>query len=385
MDRSARDSVRLTDQSLGHLLKKLDDGKVSEVARNARRSQRYQFRMRAIVEFVTGKESSVEAVPCRNLSRDGISFLTGRFVYPGTLCRIRLVSEFNQSNIVEAKVIRCRYISGTAGVHEVGAVFSDPVDIGLYHRGANSVRALLVTDDRTSSGLIAGQLTRHGAETTIADSPEAGISAALSGAFELVVLDHDSPTLNSCEVIEQLRARGYVRPLASLSINPSDAAAPKCPSATKDVEPQGGEKGECRQCGACMRVSLMGPSLGKLIESLHCEPVISSLASSPETASLINSFVFSLQERVAAIERACAAKKMDDVRALITRLGAFAGACGFEPIVDAAEALVAEVNEAEGLSSTGREKLTLLVQRCLAARPLTLIDETVAIPPRRSP
>jgi DNA-binding response OmpR family regulator len=68
-------------------------------------------------------------------------------------------------------------------------------------------RILVVDDDLDLCELLAKYLRREGFEFEMVHNGEAGVSAALSGAFSLIILDVMLPNMNGFEVLSQIRTR----------------------------------------------------------------------------------------------------------------------------------------------------------------------------------
>jgi hypothetical protein len=62
----------------------------------------------------------------RNLSRSGLGFLHGNFIYTGTRCVVMLLTRRGVSTPCTARVVRCRHIQGK--VHGLGIKFDRPLD-----------------------------------------------------------------------------------------------------------------------------------------------------------------------------------------------------------------------------------------------------------------
>lgn len=358
MNNSPRTSLRLDEKAVEAILRRLERESAASSTMSARRSQRYEFHGRVVVELVQSEESIVEAVYCRNLSRDGMSFLVGRFVYENTPCRVRLVSEYNHSHVVEGHVARCRYIPGTPSVHEIGVQFSAPIDVALFSRNASSVRVLVVDNDDFQKNLLRDILGKNGAEALFAESAAQAVDLALSNPFDLVVVSFDSPELNGCSIVRALREKGYVRPISSFS---------------SLLDAQIREKCAADKCESCQPIELSRPKLVDLVNSIKSEPVLSTMANDREAATLINQFVFSIQDRITELEKAFLTKDLIKSVALLRRLTMFSQGCGFDTIADSATELGKLMTTQEAFDQN-RDRLNRLVRLCLAARPASQSD-----------
>ncbi|MFO0839546.1 MAG: PilZ domain-containing protein [Phycisphaerae bacterium] len=354
-------TLRIDQAAVARILEQLDKLAGSSPLRTGRRSQRYDYRVSAVVSFPQIEGASREAVPCRNISRDGIGFLLGRFVYPGTTCQIHLVSEYNHGHSVEGVVRRCRYLSGTAGVHEVGVQFAKPIDIAMFHRGAASLRVLLVDSDATQRALFEKTLAANNAEVVLVSSAEQAVNKALRSPFDLVLMNMDDANLKSCDVVKLLREKGYVRPISAITARGEEDLEAQC---------------NARKCQHCRPVMLDRKALPALITQLKNEPITSSLAGNAEVAPMINEFVFGLQRWVGDLETAFGAKEFEKLTGQLRRMAVFAEGCGFDIIADATENLAKAIAQRDE-PAKAQEQLNALVRFCLAARPASAVDPDV--------
>ena len=80
---------------------------------------------------------------------------------------------------------------------------------------------LIVEDESRIASFIAKGLRAEGHQTSTVGDGGAGLDLALSGSFDLVVLDIGLPTLDGFEVLEQLRAQGSRVPVIVLTARDS--------------------------------------------------------------------------------------------------------------------------------------------------------------------
>jgi hypothetical protein len=66
----------------------------------------------------------------RNISREGMSFLHGGFVYPKSICTLSLMDLSGQTVQVPGRVIRCQHVRGH--VHEIGVHFEQPIPLAQF-------------------------------------------------------------------------------------------------------------------------------------------------------------------------------------------------------------------------------------------------------------
>jgi DNA-binding response OmpR family regulator len=82
-------------------------------------------------------------------------------------------------------------------------------------------RILIVEDETRISSFLAKGLGADGHSTTIADNGVEGLDHALSGDFDLMVLDIGLPRLDGFEVLDQLRSQGSRMPVIILTARDS--------------------------------------------------------------------------------------------------------------------------------------------------------------------
>ncbi len=76
---------------------------------------------------------------------------------------------------------------------------------------------LLIEDDTLVSGEICAALRARGYEVTCEDQGAAGIEAACSGHYDLVITDRMLPQLDGLDIVRAMRARGSKTPVIVLS------------------------------------------------------------------------------------------------------------------------------------------------------------------------
>ena len=122
--------------AIRNFLDQLDESAVADTAADARVSDRCQYRALPITVDVAqmGADWVRYEVPPRNLSRGGVAFLLGHYVYSGTVCRVHLRDHQNQEHVIEGVVVRCRYLESSGTLHEVGVQFSEQIETEAFSR-----------------------------------------------------------------------------------------------------------------------------------------------------------------------------------------------------------------------------------------------------------
>jgi len=352
-----RTDTRVIRKNTGEIrdaLNQLDERAAHSSADNHRRAERYTYRVDSlVVEFPQANEGSVRhTVPSRNISRDGVAFLLGNFVYPGTACQIHLVN-VNQNQVVAAgKVVRCRYLEGSANLYEVGVRLDRPIDPALFHRGAAKIRMLVADNDPAMHRLISYFLKTENVELTFAESGHQVVELANLAFFDLILLDMELPEPDGLQVAQDLRAAGYLRPIIAMTARSSPDARDRCTASG---------------CTVCFAKPITRDTLLQLVHSHIEEPLISSLADDPEMAGLINDFVKELPTKVRQLHDAHKAKDLATLERCARTVKGEAGAFGFERITEAATSLEAATAKPDDVDAL-RERLEQLVRLCGAAR-----------------
>lgn len=83
------------------------------------------------------------------------------------------------------------------------------------------MRILLIEDDSSLSGALAAILENNDYQVEVANDGLEGLSRALNGGFDAIVLDIMLPGMNGFEVLSEIRARGVATPVMLLTARDS--------------------------------------------------------------------------------------------------------------------------------------------------------------------
>ncbi|MFN7149556.1 MAG: response regulator, partial [Microthrixaceae bacterium] len=78
-------------------------------------------------------------------------------------------------------------------------------------------RILIVEDEAKIASFVAKGLRADGNQTTVCGDGREGLDHALSGEFDLMVLDIGLPSLDGYDVLDQLRSHGSRMPVIVLT------------------------------------------------------------------------------------------------------------------------------------------------------------------------
>lgn len=336
------------------LLDRLDAEPATAVGASRRATERYAYRGRTLqVEFLDSPVKTVYSVPARNLSRTGAAFLMGRFIYPGAVVSVRLVSEYQHEQVVRATVVRCQYLRGSGSVYDVGLRFEKPIDMALFHRAATRVRVLLVDDDELQNRIACHFLKKRNADVVPAFDVAQALELAGATPFDLILIDMDVAGADGLAMVRELRSRGYSRPIvATPSIDSPEV------------------RQHCLEAG-CTDVALkpLEPAtVDQLVAAIKTEPVVSRLANDPEMAPMIDEFVNDVTNAVAELESAIAGADLAQLEARTRVLRERAGCCGFESIADTTRELETALKQGLEVGEL-RRRLHAVTRLAYAARP----------------
>ncbi|MGE0479860.1 MAG: response regulator [Phycisphaerae bacterium] len=353
MEDVVRRELRMDAREIDALMQRLDAELTRGGASDKRRNERYATKGRSVtVEFLTPGERVAHHVPVRNLSRTGLAFLLGQFVYNGTPCRVRLVSEFNREFALGAKIVRCRYLKGTRSVHEVAAHFDEPIVLEMFERRAARVAVLVAENEPMQRSILTTFLKKNGADTTIVADSQAALDAVSAQSFDLLLVNAQLPAPSGLAVPRALRERGVFLPVVALSethdadIRRSCIAAGCVDFLVKPVTPE---------------------AVARLIDRMRAQPLYSTLVNDVGMRELIDEFVGSVLKAVRELEQAYAAQDLAQLALVSRTLRTNAGSLGFDVIATACAGL--EQSLAGGVDASAvADRLNALALLCCRVR-----------------
>ena len=265
-----------------------------------------------------------------------------------------------------------------AGIPETGIVpAADAVEEKLQ------CTVLLAEDGKDNQLLITTLLEKAGALVTVAENGrvalEKAMAATLSGdPFDVILMDMQMPEMDGYAATNELRQRGYTRPIVALTAHAMAGDRERCLNAgctdymTKPVN-RPTLIGNVRKHAAAAgpkRVPLANsnpPSRRRAISApppSSQQPIISEFAEDPDIAPLVQSFVVGLKEQCARLEAAVASDDRESVRRIAHQLKGAGGGYGFPSLTDTAKVLEAAAKNDDSL----REPLLAVTDICRRAR-----------------
>ena len=132
------DTLRLSHAELRSILDRLDRAAGGAPSPEARRCDRYRYNVREGLVLQVGGATADFLVHPRRLSAEGVNFLHGSFLYPGTTGALTLRTTDGEQVLAAGKVIHCRCVHGR--IHEVSLLFSRPIEVENFVAASETQR-----------------------------------------------------------------------------------------------------------------------------------------------------------------------------------------------------------------------------------------------------
>ena len=285
----------------------------------------------------------------RNLSRRGIAFLHGRFVYPDYRCNVTLRTLDGEQMMVEGTIVRCDHLGGT--IHEVAAKFTAPIDLTLFakmmpaelaahteeydrdvangeiEQGPLELGTILILDSyRADRKLCRALLEQEGYLCHEAANPQDAMSLAQADDLDMAIVDVCCRMPYGLEVIGQLRGGYMPRPILAISADDDEAtreAALGAGAAVFLAKPLHIETFK-------EQVNLLLGNHGHQGDTF--EPIFSSLGQDEKLKPLLREFVNEIRETVSTIKSAQRVQDLDYLRLVCRQLKGAGGSYGYDDI-----------------------------------------------------
>jgi CheY-like chemotaxis protein len=216
----ARRTLRMDRVTIRSWLDRMDKNVRPPTALSLRRSERFEYRPEElIVELAQPGEAAISyAVAARNVSREGLGFLIGKLVYPGTRCRVTLPSPYGDETQVTGRVARCRYLVGSGSLYEVGMMFDRPIDVTMFAPHARQLHVLLVDAEAASHELFTGFLQAMHVDLACVALAEQALTTIVAGGVDLALIDLESVDFDGFDLTRHIRRAGYVGPVVGMAV-----------------------------------------------------------------------------------------------------------------------------------------------------------------------
>lgn len=354
MDHSEPRKIRKSLEELHAYLDALDRQAVSAADRNARQAERHRYRVfmtRVELESQQGG-MQVHQVPTRNLSRLGVSFLIGHYVYPGTASRIELRTVAETTQPVTGRIVHCRYLTGSGTVYEVGVRFGVPIEMALFQPEAKMTKVLLIAEDPVALRHFQNLLKGRDVEITYVDGGELAVAALEESGFDAVLLDLSSENGSGEAIARRVREAGYHGTLIGYATEVS-----------ADVRGRAFEAG----CTQVAPATVTRDVLMRMLTEPRAEPA-SGPGEGEELLPAIDAFVGELSAHMETLSTALETSNFDTLARAARLLKGQAGTLGLPVITEVAARIEASIQSQASVDEL-RGQLDELGRACAAAQP----------------
>ncbi|TCV85908.1 ATP-binding protein [Sulfurirhabdus autotrophica] len=197
---------------------------------------------------------------------------------------------------------------------------------------------LLAEDNPDNQRLVSMYIKRTGANHTIADHGLDAVHKALSGKFDLILMDMQMPVMDGVKATEVLREKGYTGPIVALTANAMQEDKDRCIAAG---------------CNDFLTKPLNLEHFYQILEKYlkvsdvtgqQIPPISSELLSQgPEFAELVHSFIQRLPSMVENIRNAFNQLDWTTMKELVHDLKGVSGGMGYPQLMDHARSMEMEI------------------------------------------
>lgn len=387
------ETIRLSEDQKQRLVRQVNEHYHKPVPKE-RRDLRVPYHASGAVIVVLQPNGTLtrHAVLPRNLSRGGISFMIGRFMYPDCEAQVVLPERGGGTVTIGGRTLRCNHFSGM--IHECAVVFNEPIDLDRFldlsaanretsgqmpgtqppatAAGGASARnepredaplVLIADDQKNDRRLYILWMNKLGFRAIEAESFELAVDLARKHAVEMVVVNACMAGDTGLALVKRLRSDGFAGPVLAVSADGDEAM-----------------RTHARGAGASEH--LLKPfdqiDLRHAIERLMSQPgdgagdgnaIHSELSGNDAMKPLLKEFVSGLGETVDRLTKAEAAKDADTLLALCRKLKGSGSGYGFPQITQLSllvlDQLEMEQRDVEVLHDAVKE-LTAVLKRVKA-------------------
>jgi len=309
-----------------------------------------------------GNRVSYTVIP-RNLSRWGMGFLHGRFVYQDSECAVSLKTLDGEVVTAQGKVVRCLHLGST--IHEVGVLFHTPIDLSLFvtlsaeeaaaqieeherdllsgkiasDEASESV-VLIVDESNADRRLCEMHLSQAGYTCQGVRGDVEALDRAQAGGFELAVVDICLDPSYGLDLVSKLVGCPGGGAVLAISADHDDATRNAALDAgaseflAKPIKPE-----ELTELARQFAMSSGGGS--------STDAIISSLSHETAMQPIIREFVGEAGRLATNLQKALANNDQDAVRLTCRKLKGSGTGYGYEVVTEMAGGVMAALEETD--------------------------------------
>jgi CheY-like chemotaxis protein len=261
-------------------------------------------------------------VSIKDISASGIGVYYRNYLHPGTRCEAELITLYGSWLTVRGTVARCRYVD--SGMHEIGIILTEDIDIGLVCPDANVRQIVVLTEDDILWELASTWLGQSSTHTSRVVTEE-DYNAAIAQPVDVVLIDETLSQLTGPELVSQIRQGGFMGHVIGLTKSGNDQL----------------HTGFMRSgCDLVIEKPLTNQAVEQLLQETQVERTVSVLAEDPAMADVLTRCVGMLENLVINVTESIRAKQLQDVMNTAYRIHAVSEGCGFLEISGAVECFI---------------------------------------------
>ncbi len=265
---------------------------------------------------------------------------------------------------------------------DADGIQTSSVDMPTEVPRLEGLSVLLVEDGETNRKLIRLMLDRHGVEVATAENGQVGFEKAISGQYDVVLMDMQMPVMDGYTATTRLREQEITTPIIALTAHAMKGDQEKCLEAgcsgylTKPIDEQrllnalasfapdewAGKL--ATSASSCSPTTIDGTTMERVPVAAH-SPLTSSLPlDDPDFRQIVEEFIEKLMIKLTEMHRCLAAGQLDELARLAHWLKGSGGTCGFNELT----APAAELCEAARAEDQANAAIALETLHGLAAR-----------------
>ncbi len=363
-DHKPIETIRLDDREKRKLVEEMKKPRPQQDG--ALRGVRVAYNSACVTVSITNPGGNVvnySVIP-RNISRRGIAFLHGRFIYPDSRCNIVLQTLDDESMTMDGTIVRCDHLAGT--IHEVAAAFNSPIDLTLFanmtpaeleghveeyendvssgqiERGPVELGTVLLVDGyKLDRRLYGAFLDRTGYLCREAGNTQEALGVVKSYEIDAAVIDVCREPEYGMKLIGQLLESSFEGPIMAISADDCDLTRESALAAGAQVflaKPVDGEV-FIEQVHQLVGNEVAGEGVD--------DPIVSTLSQDESMRPLLRDFVNDAREIASTLRSAVRVSDLDHMRLVCRQLKGTGGGYGFAEVSESACEVIEALDEAE--------------------------------------
>ena len=323
-----------------------------------KRNIRVDFQRNDVIAVITQPNGMVvkHKVVTRNLSRWGIAFVHGQFVYPESGIEMIIPTLDRKAYVIKGSVVRCRHVQGL--VHEVAVKFVETIELELFvvlsaeqrerHKlesgdevgaeaddvaGMAQMRAVVVDEMRSDRKLFALYLSDLDIETIEAVGAAQALNQLMRDPVDLIIVDSNLGEQTGAALIKRIRDEKIRSMIIAVSADDS-------PQGRQEMLDAGADEFLYKPFERGQLFAMAGALLGVDEAVQETDPIFSSKASDDGMRPIIEDFVSDLGTYIGKLHQAVTAHDYGSISGLCHKLKGGGGGYGFDAVTDVARRAV---------------------------------------------